>query len=111
MTGIRTGSRLEQLEALRRRLDHEIAVERRAAILAAPCTDHDTTTGRQPTGKRAPTGTGKGSDAVAHARLEELGVTTRQVKQWAVSVGLIPALVRGRVALPIIEKYAEAHQC
>lgn len=43
------------------------------------------------------------------ARLEELGITTRDVKAWAVTQGLLSKVTKGRAAGPLIEAYAAAH--
>lgn len=41
--------------------------------------------------------------------MESLGVTSRDVKEWAVRQGMIPAVVRGKVPESIVFAYAEAH--
>lgn len=75
MSGVQVGTRLQQLEELRRRLDHEIEQERAR---------HDGgRIRRQPTEqkRRSPT-----TDPVK-AALAALGVTTGVVRRWAVAAG------------------------
>lgn len=50
------------------------------------------------------------SDATTPDSLTALGVTSRDVKQWAVTAGLMPAVVRGRVRRDVLEAYATAHR-
>lgn len=92
MSGVRTGSRLQQLERLAARIQYEIAVEHARLHLSDNngCTSHE---------KPATTSTG---------RLEQLGVTSLEVKHWAVTVGLLHHVARGRIALSIVEAYATA---
>lgn len=90
MSGIATGTRLDQLKALRRRLDHEIAIEARRSLDA-------------PTARRS-----KPRTRTYRERLEARGIEARQVKEWAVANGLLPEVKRGRVSLDLIEAYWEA---
>lgn len=94
------GTRLDKLLALRSRLDHEIAVERRKEALADRAFERRRR-GRGRTRLR--------HDDSVRSRLDQLGVTSLTVKQWAVREGYLLEVARGRVALAIIEKYAEAH--
>lgn len=96
MSGIRVGTRLEQLLRLRDRIDHEIAIERRKP------TDHHTTT---PTPTALPTP----ADLNTEARLLRLGTTPKAVKQWAVTVGLLDRVPRGRVHRTLVDAYEAAH--
>lgn len=95
MSGIRVGTRLEQLYQLRDRLALEIAHEERLAALDVrvkpprPVTRHST-------------------DVVSQ-RLKWMGVTARIVKQWALEQGLIDKIHRGRVSLELAEAYIDAH--
>jgi hypothetical protein len=132
MSGVRTRSRLEELQSLRRRTEHEIINARRhdqtgdlgrlqllaerldAAILADGGTlpviqpvRPGSRTGRTP--KPRPTRRQKAEDHVTR-RLEELGVTSTAVKVWAVSVGLIDRVRRGRIRGSFVEAYAAHHQ-
>jgi hypothetical protein len=84
MGGITTGTRLEQLEQLAARINHEIACERR----------------RHPPA-RTPI------PASSATLLAQLGVTARHVKDWAYTAGLVTEVARGRVALHLVEAYAE----
>lgn len=89
MSGVSTGTRLERLYRLRRCLDLEIAAELR----------------RNPPQRLTPR---RRAEVATKHRLDELGVTPRQVKEWAVEIGLLPAVRQGRVARHLIEAYAEA---
>ena len=111
MSGVRQGSRLQQLEALRARLDHEINVERRRTIIAehrpatpAPPPPREPTPRDDLDGRPDVTGFA----LTTRTLLDDLDVTPRQVKEWAVSVGLIPAVTRGRVSLELVRSYARA---
>lgn len=84
MSGISSGTRLQQLEELRQRIDQEIAYERR----------------QHPTPRRP------NEIAATSVLLAELGVTAKHVKEWACTQGLIPVVARGRVALGLVEAYA-----
>jgi hypothetical protein len=44
------------------------------------------------------------------SRLADLGVSARQVKEWAVERGLIPAVVRGRISRDLVEAWAAEHR-
>ena len=120
MSGVTTGSRLQQLYALRARLDQEIAAER-ARVATAPRAPGTIT--RPPTlpdakppaqnHRRGETGPRPGlqaSDRTTAQMLLDLGVTPRQVKEWAVDQGLLAAVVRGRVARHLVIAYATTHQ-
>lgn len=99
---IRVGSRLEQLLALRRRVDVEIEQERRAEALRSP--------GRPDTGKTArvrPIGR-VSSRADAHASLARLGVTPAQVREWGTTRGFELA-IRGSLPIEVVEAYVAAH--
>ncbi len=102
MSGVKVGTRLERLYLLRDQIRHEIAAEERALVLNGG-------RGSMPRRLRARAGT-VAADARKAASLDELGVTAKQVKQWAVEVGLIPAVVRGRVAQALVDEYAHAHR-
>lgn len=93
MSGVRTGSRLDQLLALRARLDNEIQIER--ARTRQP--DHN---GRTHT----PT------PLTNRQRLDQLDTTSKAVKLWAMKTGLIQAgpIPSGRAPRWLIEAYARA---
>lgn len=108
MSGIRTCTREEALQALLTRTRQEIAcaVRRedrrglpRLRALAARLEDE---LGLTPSVKP------RRAELVLQ-RLTELGVTSRQVKEWAVEQGLIPTVVRGRIARDLVEAWAAAH--
>lgn len=98
MSGIRVGSRLEQLLDLRRKIDLEIEVERRTHPPAPPARP-----------KAAPSRTHR-ADSSRVDRLARLGVSSKQVKQWAVSQGLLPSVQRGRLADTVLDAYEQEHQ-
>lgn len=97
VTGVRTGTRLEQLQALRRRIDHEIAVE------AARLVDEQAGRRRPPTYER-----GSRTPEPVIELLNQHGLTALQVKQWAHHAGLIDRITRGRVALDLVRAYIAA---
>jgi hypothetical protein len=123
VSGVRTGSRLEQLEALRRRtaVQHEHA--RRSGHphaelgkLLARLDDEIRTEGGtpppapQPAPRRQPPVRGlKGAEEYAAALMAHYGVAAVDVKRWAVSAGLLDQVRRGRVALELVEAYAAHH--
>lgn len=99
MSGVRTGSRLEQLEALRARLDHEIAQERRRlATTPRPAP----TRAPRPSEPRTPAG-------ILHATLTDLGATPHDVRTWAREQGVRIA-ERGPVPRVAIEAYIDTHR-
>lgn len=97
MSGVQVGSRLEQLRALRRRLDHEIATEERRIALDVPA--------RPAPRPPRPTEVNR-----VDVRLRELGVTAREVKEWAYDAGLILEIKRGRVSEALVEHFADARE-
>jgi hypothetical protein len=97
MSGVTVGSRLEQLEELRARIEYEIAAERRRVAISVP----------NPPPARVPKLTEVNRVDV---RLAGLGVTSRQVKEWAVDAGLLDHVHRGRVAAHLVEMFAEARE-
>lgn len=114
MSGVQSGTRLERLEQLHRRVRHELAIARRhglvdetrLAVLDARLAHEITTLHRaRPTVAAAV----RQTDRTVQERLEQLGVTSHVVKQWAVDTGLIPAVVRGRVSGLLVDAYAQAH--
>lgn len=42
--------------------------------------------------------------------LEQLGVTSHDVKVWAVGVGLLDAVRRGRIKGALVDAYEQAHR-
>jgi hypothetical protein len=44
------------------------------------------------------------------ALLDDLGVSAREVKDWALAQGLLSEVVRGRVPREVASAYADAHQ-
>lgn len=111
MSGVSVGPRIDKLDALHRRATHDLAVARRRQ-------EHDEAARLVQLLERL-------NEAIAIerpppppppprvepvlVRLAELGVTAKQVKTWATQEGLIPAVVRGRVAGALVEAYAAAH--
>lgn len=112
MSGIRTGTRAEALAALLRRTRHEVAQARRNSSrelprlleledrlhveLALPPPVRPVV-GRRPVPRpQQPT----------QERLRALGVTSLQIKTWALEQGLITELKRGRVPPALVDAYA-----
>lgn len=99
--GIRTGTRLEQLLALQRRIAHEIDVER--------AKDRDTQAGRRVEPIRAPKKRPPEGPIQLGATLQALGVDARTVREWARARGHeVPP--RGPVSADLVEAYAQAHR-
>ncbi len=101
MSGVRVGSRLEQLLDLRRQVTVQIEVERRANPTEATRLGL-TKTKRRPKDRTA-------APNVVQRRLADLGVTTYDVKVWAVEAGILPAVKQGRIGIALVEQYATAH--
>jgi hypothetical protein len=95
MSGVRTGTRLEQLYALRDRIALEIRAEERRLALQRPNFEVFKKPGRR--------------NAV-ETLLDDLGVTSRQVKEWAHATGLVDEVKRGRVGADLVNAYADAHR-
>lgn len=100
MSGVRAGSRLEQLEALARRLDHEIAQERR---LLAVDGRHDPIPvpprTRQATRER-PAGLPALPDHI----------DTATIRRWAITEGHANPGSRGRLRRDVVDAFYAAHQ-
>lgn len=90
MSGVICGTRLDQLVVLRDKITAEIEHERRAGR-------HNGIALRD-----IPTS--------AEALMATLGVTSRDVKEWAVQAGLLARVVRGRVSLAIVQAYQKEHE-
>lgn len=103
MSGVQVGTRLDLLERLRVKIDQEIAVERRKLALNGPGPRARFDVFEKPK-RKAP------EPAAGERLIAELGVTTRDVKVWAVSVGLLDQVRRGRVAGSVVDAYALAHR-
>lgn len=92
--------RLRELQRLRARIDQEIQAELlRAATDGGHTRPHDTTPA--PARPAVPT-----AEEIAAAH----GVTSLQVKEWGLSVGLIPEIRRGRLSLDLAKAYAAEHR-
>lgn len=91
MSGVRVlGTRLDQLVVLRDHITREIEIERRAGRHnGTPLQDIPTS---------------------AEALMATIGVTSRDVKEWAVQRGLLARVVRGRVSLAIVQAYQKEHE-
>lgn len=98
MGGIRAGTRLEQLLALRDRLNHEIAIERRHTLNAGRAAAQPARPA--PTTPPAPT---------IERQLLDRGLTARQVKEWAVENGHVDHVARGRLSQRLLALYVQHH--
>lgn len=111
MGGVKVGSRLEQLRKLRDQVQVEIELEERRELLEGARTR--TRAVQQAVTPRAGSltgGVGKGSSSVLiRESLAALGVTSYDVKVWAVEQGLLPEFKRGTVAVAIIDAYEQDH--
>lgn len=119
------GTRLDKLLALRSRLDHEIASERRREALAdrrwqvyerprkrrdgGAQSSRSLERGYVPQLNGGDRGQSGQSADSTRERLNELGVTSLTVKQWAVRWGYRTEIQPGRVAHDLLERYAKAH--
>ncbi len=101
MTGVRVGSRLEQLLDLRRQVTLQIEVERRKNPTEATRLGV-VKTKKRPKDRVAPPN-------VVERLLTDLGVTTTDVRSWAIDQGLMAPGTHGRIALALVEQYATAH--
>lgn len=115
MTGIRTTTRLEELQRLHRvtRLQRDAAARRGEPThqhdhLLAALTREITHASRRPRPEVA--AAVRATDTSVQDRLHALGVTALDVKRWAVATGRLPAVVRGRVSGLLVDAYAHAHQ-
>lgn len=90
MSGVRVGSRLEQLLELRRKVDLEIEAERRNT--PTPITRPRSSTTSSPW------------DGIPEH------VTSRQIKEWAIRQGLLERARRGRAPKHLVDAYRKAHQ-
>lgn len=125
MSGIRTASRREALDRLRRRTVHEIAQARIRGIPAELAKLYTLQTrlvieialedarAAALAPRPAPTSVAPGSrrssppDRVGD-HLARLGVTAHQVKEWAVTQGLVDKVRRGRIRGELVDAYDEA---
>lgn len=89
MSGVRAGTRLQQLQALRTRIDQEIQAE----LLRVHIDEAGRVRPREP--------------ATTAELLVHHDLTSHQVKAWAHQQGLIPAVTRGRVSRALVEAYLE----
>lgn len=123
MSGVRVGTRLEQLQDLRRQtaVQHEHARRTGApaadlgALLARIDVEIRAEGGTPPPAPRPPAPdaprrrTSLTSDDAVRV-MAELGVTSNDVKRWAVDQGLLDAVKRGRIRVDLVETYARHHQ-
>lgn len=120
MSGVRTGSRLDQLQALRRRVTAELEYATRRGH---PTTELHHLARALDDGIRAEGGTPPPTppDPVVVPRrrttgpnatdrlLADLDVTTTTVREWAIQHGVLTGRTRGRIALSVVQAYA-VHQ-
>lgn len=98
MSGITVGTRLDQLLKLRDRIEQEITAERARA--AGDCRT-PRMRAQSPPKRRVHTNR-------VDLRLQDLGVTSLHVKQWAFDARIIDRIPRGRVGADLVEMYAQA---
>lgn len=117
MSGIRTGTRREELERLRQRVEHrrQAALRRHNHGDAARLFDLlgriDTAIAAEPGGP-PPAATPAcllESDTRMRERIARLGVTPKQIRKWALANG-VEVGTRGRVSFEVIELWADAHR-
>lgn len=95
LEGIRSGSRLDMLRDLKRRVDAEIRAEEKLE--------------RSRTAIRAYKAKQEARRDSVSQRLARLGVTAHDVKTWALEQGLITEIRRGRVSGDLVDAYAADH--
>lgn len=116
MGGIRTDTRLEALQRVRRRSLHELDHARAAADLSGLRRLHllihrlDTAIEAEG-GPRFQTFEKPSKSPTDHVadRLRLLGVTSHDVKVWAVEHGLVDRVRRGRIRMALVEAYARGN--
>lgn len=108
MPAIRTGTRLESLQSLARRTEHELSSARRKdARREIPRLEllldklRDAIADEQ--------GLARPRDVVSRG-LFDLGLTAHDVRQWALEQGLIDQVRRGRLPLELLNAYRAAHR-
>ena len=121
MSGVRSGSCLQQLQDLRHRItvqiEHAVRHQHPTTDLRDLAARVDVEIraegGTPPTTGPATTPTPPRRRPAAHradALMADLGVTAGQVKAWAVQHGLLDAVRRGRVASALVDAYAVHHR-
>ena len=98
MSGVVTGSRLERLYALRGQIEHAIVQERQRLAL------DDRDSAHRP--KLPPPRSLAWRLMVPR---QAVGATDREIKAWAMEVGLLDGIHRGTVSLDLVHAYAAAH--
>lgn len=63
---------------------------------------------KKPSKRHTASGVGRGSNSRTLTRLNELGVSALEVKEWAVQHGLADEVRRGRVPAELVDAYAAA---
>lgn len=108
MAGIDTRTRLEQLQALHRRTKHD----RQSALLRGDTHLHRKLCLLEQRLEQEiaailppPPRTDRARDLLA-----QLGVTSNDVKRWAVTQGLLDTVKRGRIRVDLVELYAATHR-
>lgn len=123
MSGIRSGTRLDQLQDLRRQITIRIEHARRNGMPAAhllelaDAVDNEIRaeggTPPPPPGfvvVRRHRSTRPPAPHTSDLLMAQLGVTTPEVRAWAVENGLLRPGRRGRIGAAVVEAYAIHHQ-
>ncbi|MEP7738549.1 hypothetical protein ABKW28_12905 [Nocardioides sp. 31GB23] len=110
MSGVRNVSRLEALETVQRRTQHEVsaAVRRGDRAELRRLLPLGQALAREIAALRPPEPVKLQRADLVGERLAELGVTSHEVKVWACERGLIEAVKRGRISRELVETYAAA---
>lgn len=122
MSGVQAGTRLERLTALWRRTRHEIQIAQHAgrhdevtklrALETRLVVEIRTEGGVTPSapGVRRRRGPRRKAEDRVSKHLAQLGVTSHEVKVWAVGQGILPAVKRGRIKGELVAAYQAAHE-
>lgn len=129
MSGVQAGTRLERLQVLWRRTKHDLDIAQREGqhqrlaqlqqlearldeeiVLAGgtslrPESRRFQTFQRKRPARGQPRGPRRKAEDRVSKHLERLGVTSHDVKVWAVAQGLLPAVKRGRIKGELVTAY------
>ncbi|MCX6399442.1 MAG: hypothetical protein NTX33_05890 [Propionibacteriales bacterium] len=116
MSGIRTGTRIEQLAALRSRVSLELEYAARTGKprerllhLAGQIDQEIRSEGGKPPPRTPYEKRKRSAPHRADILIAELGVTSADVRAWALAAGIVDRQRRGRLPAVVVEAYAANH--